>query len=41
VEVVGQRVTMAGGLLPDDVYSILSCHGFTNFWGVGLVDKAT
>jgi hypothetical protein len=37
VAVVGQRVMLAGGLLPDDVSSILGCHGFTIFWGVGLV----
>jgi hypothetical protein len=41
VAVVGQRVTMAGGLLADDVTSILGCRGFTRFWGVGLVEKAS
>lgn len=41
VAVVGERVTMAGGLLASDVSSILGCRGFTRFWGVGLVDKAT
>ena len=41
VAVVGQRVTMAGGLLPDDVHAILGCPGLTNLWGVGRVDKAT
>ena len=38
---VGQRVTMAGGLLADDVSSILGCRGFTKFWGVGMVIQAT
>jgi hypothetical protein len=35
--VVDQRVMLAGGLLPDDVGSILGCQEFTKFWGVGLV----
>jgi hypothetical protein len=34
---VGQHVMLAGGLLPDSVSSILGCHGFTKFWGVGVV----
>jgi len=41
VAAVGESVTMAGGLLPDGVHAILGCPGFTNFWGVGRVDKAT
>ena len=37
---VGHHVVFAGGLLPDSVHSILGCHGFTNFWGVGEVVSA-
>ncbi len=40
VAVVDQRVTFAGGLLPDDVHSILGCQGLTKFWGVGCVEEA-
>jgi hypothetical protein len=41
VATVGQRVQMSGGHLADDVRSILGCHGFTQFWGVGHVVEAT
>jgi hypothetical protein len=41
VAVVGQRVTMTGGRLPDDVHSVVGCPGFTDFWGVGRVNSAT
>jgi hypothetical protein len=37
VAVVGHRVTMAGGLMPDSVHSITGCSGFTRFLGVGQV----
>lgn len=37
VAVVGDRVTMAGGLMADSVHSITGCLGFTEFWGVGQV----
>ncbi len=37
---VGEIVTMAGGLLPDNVHSITGCTGFTKFWGVGEVVSA-
>jgi hypothetical protein len=41
VAAVGQRVTMAGGLMADSVHSITGCPGFTQFWGVGKVVSAT
>lgn len=41
VATVGQRVTMAGGLMPDTVRSITGCSGFTAFFGVGEVDSTT
>jgi hypothetical protein len=34
---VGQRVTMGGGLMGDEVQSIVGCSGFPRFWGVGKV----
>jgi hypothetical protein len=34
---VGQRVVMAGGLMPADVKSILGCEGFSEFWTAGNV----
>ncbi len=34
---VGQFVVMDGGLLADDVHSIVGCQDFTQFWGVGRV----
>jgi hypothetical protein len=40
VAVVGNRVAMAGGLMPDSVHSITGCSGFTQFWGVGEVISA-
>lgn len=41
VAVVGQRVTLAGGLMVDSVHSITGCPGFTQFWAVGRVVSAT
>jgi hypothetical protein len=32
---VGQFVVMDGGLLANDVHSIVGCQDFTRFWGVG------
>jgi hypothetical protein len=40
VAAVGQTVTMAGGLMGDDVHSITGCSGFTLYWGVGEVSSA-
>jgi hypothetical protein len=40
VATVGQQVGFGGGLMFDDVHSILGCSGFTNFWGVGDVIEA-
>ena len=37
---VGEIVTLAGGLLADDVRSIPGCPGLTKFWGVGEVVSA-
>jgi hypothetical protein len=37
---VGEIVTLAGGLTPDDVQSITGCTGFTKFWSVGEVVSA-
>jgi hypothetical protein len=34
---VGQRVSMGGGLMGEEVHSILRCSGFPRFWGVGKV----
>jgi hypothetical protein len=34
---VGQRVSMGGGLMGEEVDSILGCSGFPRFWGVGKV----
>jgi hypothetical protein len=34
---VGQRVVMAGGLMPSDVKSILGCAGFAQLWTAGNV----
>jgi len=38
--VVGQDVKFAGGLLPDEVHSILGCQDLTKFWGVGRIEEA-
>jgi len=38
---VGQNVVMGGGLLSDDVRSIVGCSGFPRLWGVGTVVSAT
>jgi hypothetical protein len=40
VATVGQYVVLAGGLMPDEVHSIVGCPGFTRFWGVGYVAEA-
>jgi hypothetical protein len=40
VATVGQRVVFGGGLMADEVHSILGCNGFLNFWGVGFVAEA-
>jgi len=37
---IGQHVVFAGGLMPDNVHSIVGCRGFTYFWGVGEVVSA-
>jgi hypothetical protein len=37
VATVGERVAFGGGLMGEDVGSILGCNGFTNFWVVGDV----
>jgi hypothetical protein len=41
VAAVGQKVTMTGGLMADNVHSITGCSGFMEFFGVGQVDSAT
>jgi len=41
VAAVGQRVTLTGGLMSDNVHSITGCSGFTEFFGVGQFDSAT
>jgi hypothetical protein len=40
VVLVGQRVSMAGGLAGVAVRSILGCSGFHEYWGVGKVVTA-
>jgi len=37
---VGQRVSMAGGLMGEEVHSIRGCSGFPRYWGVGMVVTA-
>ena len=37
---IGQRVTLTGGLMADTVHSITGCSGFKEFFGVGQVDSA-
>ncbi len=37
---VGEIVTLAGGMPPEDVHSITGCSGFTKFWDVGQVVSA-
>jgi hypothetical protein len=41
VATVGQRVSLTGGRMPDNVHSIAGCAGFTQFFGVGQVGSAT
>ena len=41
VAVVGERVSIGGGLFGEDGSSIVGCRGFTRFWAVGSVGKAT